>query len=193
MDGYWSQTTASGNVPRHAVSQARAANGDTARRVVVDSGKCLQCHEVLEAHGGNRVNNVQNCVTCHNTTLNEGGVSLNMKDMIHGIHAASATYGKDNVTYPGRLPNCVKCHTGTTYQADLPEGVLLSTDRIVGGGLDPTTQDLVVSPTAAACGRCHNTGTAIDHYRLMGGDVGATREVADLVAPPYPLAPVVGP
>jgi len=197
MDGYWSQTVGSASVPRHAVSLARVANGDTARRVVVDSNKCLACHVTIEGHGGNRINNVQNCVTCHNTTLNEGGVSFNMKDMIHGIHAASATYNFSDVTYPANLKHCTKCHIAEThvdsrgrtvvdrwtFQADLPSGVLLSTDSLVGGGLNPTPEDLVVSPTAAACGRCHNSSTAIDHFRLQGGDVDATRAEATVTGP----------
>jgi OmcA/MtrC family decaheme c-type cytochrome len=100
---------------------------DAVRRVVVKSGYdnvagvltpvgCLECHEIFEGHGGNRVNNVQVCVICHNPNLTSSARTVdtatqtlpaeliaalgsnplnypeipnNFKDMIHGIHSAS--------------------------------------------------------------------------------------------------------
>ena len=47
--------------------------GDLVRRQVVDSSKCLDCHESLELHGGARVNNVQVCAVCHNPNLSSSG------------------------------------------------------------------------------------------------------------------------
>jgi OmcA/MtrC family decaheme c-type cytochrome len=73
----------------------------------------MECHEILEMHGGSRVNNVQVCVICHNPNLSSSGRTLvqgsidnavvaalgpdplkypeatnNFRSMIHGIHAA---------------------------------------------------------------------------------------------------------
>ena len=69
LQGYYSQITAPASAAapngRHAISVVRAVAGDTARRIVVDSNKCANCHEWLEAHGGNRVLEPQVCVACH--------------------------------------------------------------------------------------------------------------------------------
>jgi len=87
----------------------------TPRREVVSLAKCQTCHNVndgLALHGGNRTDNVQNCVACHNpngTDINRrpddpdgtaDGVnmaavdgledqSISMQYMIHAIHSAS--------------------------------------------------------------------------------------------------------
>jgi len=168
---------------RYVPSAVKNVTGDTVRRQVVDSNSCLDCHKILAIHGGNRVNNVQLCVMCHNPNLGEGGgESFNLKDFVHGLHRASTAYpGFEEVTYPGALKHCTKCHIGTTYKADLPAGVLMTTNSVMG--IAPASTDNVVSPTAAACGRCHNASTSQDHFRLMGGDVGSTRAVATVTAP----------
>ena len=197
--------TAVGAINRYQTSVVRTVTGDTARREVVDSNSCLECHKVLALHGGNRVNNVQLCVMCHNPNLGVGGAkSVNMKDLVHAVHAGTTSYppwsnpvgtpsgrGWADITYPGELAHCTKCHIGTSYKADLPDGVLLSTNSEMG--LAPAGTDNVVSPTAAACGRCHSSSTSIDHFRLMGGDVGATRAEAAVTAPPTILAPDITP
>lgn len=73
-----------------------------ARRQVVASAKCLQCHETLSLHGNNRVNEPAICVTCHNPNNTDIEVrptdgsavdgkieeSIDFKRMIHAIHAA---------------------------------------------------------------------------------------------------------
>lgn len=49
---------------RHTISVSRSMANET-RRQVIDSAKCANCHEWFEGHGGNRVYDVQVCVTCH--------------------------------------------------------------------------------------------------------------------------------
>ena len=127
LQGYFTQIsggTGLDNVGRHTPAVSKAVTGDTVRRVIVKSGYdnvagvltpvgCLECHEVFEGHGGNRVNNVQVCVMCHNPNLTTSArtipdnvtknpaivakypgssltypeVAQNMAEMIHGIHA----------------------------------------------------------------------------------------------------------
>jgi OmcA/MtrC family decaheme c-type cytochrome len=113
LQGYFTQTTPA--LARHTKSVFKAATGDTARRVVVDNAKCLNCHDNLELHGGNRVNEVAVCVMCHNPNLSSSGRaalpanvtdpvliaaygtdplvypedSLNFKDMVHAIHGSA--------------------------------------------------------------------------------------------------------
>ena len=73
LQGYYTQVTSSGNVGRHAISVIKPVKDDAVRRTVVDSAKCSNCHEWFEGHGGNRVYDVQVCVTCHNPALATSG------------------------------------------------------------------------------------------------------------------------
>jgi OmcA/MtrC family decaheme c-type cytochrome len=74
------------------------------RRVIVDIAKCDVCHSMLSAHGDNRNDNTQACVTCHNPastdvgsrqTLTTAGIdglweqTIDFKHMIHAIHDGS--------------------------------------------------------------------------------------------------------
>jgi len=269
LQGYFTQinggTDAAGNalagVGRHTVAFAFSGaydnttgtlgSRDAVRRTVVKSWYdpttgnpvgCLECHEVFEGHGGNRVNNVQVCVMCHNPSLTTSGrtspnpttppagfypgnvlttdpttwpeTTNNMKEMIHGIHSASMRvtpfidirnrgtsgvffYDFAEVTYPGDLSHCTKCHISDTYKADLPVNLLYTTTKepVANGGTDnatnitaarftaPNATDLVNSPSVSACGYCHNTPVAIEHYIVNGGDVQAVRSTTLVTLP----------
>jgi len=50
----------------------KSVTGET-RRKVIDNAKCASCHEWFEGHGGNRVYDVQICVTCHVPGLTTSG------------------------------------------------------------------------------------------------------------------------
>ena len=285
------------NVARHTPAVMRNVTGDTARRVVAKSGYvngsgtlvddpsviaslapigCLECHEAFEGHGGNRVNNVQVCVMCHNPHLTTSGrtipdnvtinpiivsklgsnplnypeVTQQMPSLIHGLHGGFGTdpaatssqaaglrqqnvrvnnfqivrnrqetpgvYGvyidSDEVTYPGDLTHCTKCHfpanpgagnTSQSYKADLPPGILFATERVTTGstgetlsqiigarqsfqGHDPSGNptDLVTSPLVSRCGYCHDSPTEVGHFLSTGGgDVKNTRSTAELTPP----------
>jgi OmcA/MtrC family decaheme c-type cytochrome len=239
---------------------------------------CLECHEAFEGHGGNRVNNVQVCVMCHNPQLTTSGrtitaspinstlvdklgddplkypeVTQQMPSLIHGLHAG---FGNDpaatstqaaglrqqnvrvnnfvivrnrsngvyldsaEVTYPGDLTHCTKCHfpanagagnTSQSYKADLPTGVLFATEAVTTGdpnetlaqiigarqsfqGHDPSGNptDNVTSPLASRCGYCHDGPAEVGHFISTGGaDVKATRSTAELTPPK--LAPDITP
>jgi OmcA/MtrC family decaheme c-type cytochrome len=286
------------NVARHTPAVLRSVAGDTTRRVGVKSGYvndaktlvddpavvaslapigCLECHEAFEGHGGNRVNNVQVCVMCHNPQLTTSGrtipdnvtinpiivselgtsnplnfpeVTQQMPSLIHGLHAGFGTdpaatssqaaglrqqdvrvnnfqivrnrqaspgvYGvyldSDEVTYPGDLTHCTKCHfpanpgagnTSQSYKADLPPGILFATERVTTGntgetlsqiigarqsfqGHDPSGNptDLVTSPLVSRCGYCHDGPAEVGHFLSTGGgDVKNTRSTAELKPP----------
>jgi OmcA/MtrC family decaheme c-type cytochrome len=73
---------------------APAAN----RRAIVDTAKCLDCHKgSLYQHGGNRVDNVDLCVMCHNPAANEKNVRVNM-----GVDFTEAYDGKVGEAYDMR-------------------------------------------------------------------------------------------
>jgi len=92
-----------------------------ARRLVVDTTQCLNCHVgSLYQHGGNRVDNVDLCLLCHNTAANDqyvrvdgfgvdasesydgrAGQAFGMREMLHAVHSAGATTAPI-VIYRGR-------------------------------------------------------------------------------------------
>jgi len=307
LQGYFTQTSGGAgldNVGRHTPAVTKSVTGDTTRRVIVKSGYldntgaltddpakipfatpvgCLECHQAFEGHGGNRVNNVQVCVMCHNPGLTSSGrtipdnvtinptivsklgsnpllypeVTQNLGEMIHRLHAgfgndpaatsttaaglrernvrvnnfqivrnrqeSAGVYGvyidSAEVTYPGDLTHCTKCHfpanpgagnTSQSYRPDLPTGVLFTTEKVTTGnasetlaqiigarqsfqGHDPSGNptDLVDSPIAGKCGSCHDGPAEVGHFLSTGGaDIKATRSTAEL-APPLLLPDVL--
>jgi OmcA/MtrC family decaheme c-type cytochrome len=92
-----------------------------ARREVVDTGECLGCHVgSLYQHGGDRVDNVDMCILCHNSASNEKNVrvglgvdeseaydgkvgeTFEMKTMLHRIHSAGVEGQSPYVIYRNR-------------------------------------------------------------------------------------------
>ena len=256
LQGYFTQTNAIGtdNVARHTISVQKAVTGDAVRRTVIKGigynaegvgtpTGCLECHEVFEGHGGNRVNDVQVCVMCHNPNLTTSGrtitaspinpaitalfgtdplaypeVTNNFKELIHGLHAREMRVNEfvdirnrldgvllrgEEVTYPGDLSHCAKCHVGTTYQNVQVANGLLSTEKITTGvagetlaqinaarATVPNATDLVNTPTASACGYCHDTPATVSHFVTMGGEIKAPRGSASMTPPALePVSP----
>jgi len=91
------------------------------RRVVVDTSLCLGCHVgSLYQHGGDRVDNVDMCLVCHNSASNEQqvrvemgvdaseaydgkvGETFEMKTMLHRIHSAGEEGSPPYLVYRGR-------------------------------------------------------------------------------------------
>lgn len=194
-----------GTVERIAVTNAVAYAGVTdttpvPRRNAVAIEKCDDCHSQLSMHGNNRTDNPEVCVVCHNpnatdvnrragqcaTDLGTDDVSVDMKYMIHALHAAGATgvpydvcgFGNSPHTfdfvYPGRLNNCEGCHQDGGYYPVDPAVVLGTT---VSVGADPVspTDDVVVSPNSAVCSACHVSDLAKQHMMQNGGDFAATK------------------
>jgi OmcA/MtrC family decaheme c-type cytochrome len=174
-----------------------------ARRMVVDIGKCNDCHNQLSLHGNNRTDEPQVCVTCHNPNMTDfarrsgepcnsevGGddESIDFKRLIHSIHASGHNgvpfdvcgFGNSvhlyEVEYPGRLNNCEGCHEPDTYYPVEP-GELLGTTVDVNEPAD-VTDDVVISPNTAVCSACHIDALAVQHMQQNGGDFDA-RKAAD--------------
>jgi OmcA/MtrC family decaheme c-type cytochrome len=170
------------------------------RRNAVAIEKCDDCHNQLAMHGNNRTDNPEVCVICHNPNATDANrragqcaadlgtddVPVDMKFMIHALHASGATgvpyevCGFGNSThiydfhYPGRLNNCEGCHLDGGYYPVDPAEVLGTTVDI---GLDPLspTDDTVVSPNASVCSACHTTDLARQHMMQNGGDFDASK------------------
>lgn len=169
------------------------------RRHVVDIGKCNDCHKNLSLHGNNRSGNTEVCSTCHNPNatdiqrrvagsecdmvLGTDDVSIDMKRMIHGIHAGNVgicgyqntAHSYFDLVYPGHLNNCEGCHLADTYFPVDPAVVLAST---VDAGADRSTltDDVAISPNTAVCSACHTSSLATEHMRQNGGDFAAGKD-----------------
>jgi len=166
-----------------------------ARRNKVAIEKCDECHQQLSLHGNNRTDRPEVCVACHNpnaTDVNRrvagsgcetvtgtlDDQSIDMKYMIHRIHASGATvpygvcgFGNSgylfDVTYVGKLNNCEGCHVDDGYypvDSTLVSGTTMDAN-------DPTTfgDDVVTSPNAAVCSSCHMSDLARSHMQQNGG------------------------
>jgi OmcA/MtrC family decaheme c-type cytochrome len=171
----------------------------TERRSVVDIAKCDKCHKQLSLHGGNRTDNPQVCVGCHNpnatdiarrtgqclATLGADDTPIDFKRMIHAIHASGTIgvpfevcgFAGANVfdfVYPGRLNNCEGCHKADTYYP-VDGSAVHGTTADAGTDVSSPTDDTVISPNAAVCSACHTSDLAKEHMEQNGGDFAATK------------------
>jgi OmcA/MtrC family decaheme c-type cytochrome len=168
----------------------------TPRRQKVDIERCDNCHGLLSLHGGNRNDNPQVCVTCHNanaTDINrrpadpadaaDGKVeeSIDFKYMIHKIHAADiVVYGFGgsvndfrDVEYPQRLSNCTACHTDDGFYPVAADSGVLATTIDTGASRADPLDDVNITPNAAACSSCHTSGGVAAHMEIFGGSFDA--------------------
>ncbi|MCX2982529.1 OmcA/MtrC family decaheme c-type cytochrome [Halieaceae bacterium IMCC14734] len=201
------------NIPirdAHAFFSIDEADGmPVERRDSADIGACLSCHQNLVLHGQNRADNLQSCVACHNPrntdrdtravannppTDGKQEESIDMKTMIHAIHAAGMrenplqivgfrgfntyVFDEEHVQYPGRLGNCVTCHGDDGFELPLAAGVLATT---VDTGSDPSdpADDLVTTAATAVCASCHDSDLATGHMIDFGGRFATTQAAID--------------
>lgn len=120
--------------------------------------------------------------------------SLDFKSMIHAIHAPSIrenplqivgfrgfttyVYDENMVHYPGRLDNCLACHTDDGYQLPLAEGVLATTVNTGDNREDPR-DDTVATPMATACAGCHDGAVAMAHMSSNGASFATSQQAID--------------
>lgn len=112
----------------------RADPSTGVQRPIVENARCQACHVALgvgpDFHAGQR-NDATSCNFCHRPNQSSSAWSSNQKDFIHSIHgaekrlvpfnwhAASATKGYYQVTYPAVLNRCEMCHLPGTYDFSL--------------------------------------------------------------------------
>jgi OmcA/MtrC family decaheme c-type cytochrome len=126
--------------------------GAGARREIVATAKCNECHEQITGHEGTRVD-TRLCVTCHNpgssvATPSQPNVTVDFKVMIHKIHYNNAG---------AAVPSVV---VGTPLVAALPS-VIAGTPYVVGDTNFSARRPAGVTFTQDArnCTKCHD-GTA---------------------------------
>ncbi len=126
---------------------ASGITGNTARRVIVSSAKCNDCHDQLGTNPGfhsGGYNDANACAFCHTPNrASSGGWAAVAKMHVHGIHGAkkrsvpftwdgtSATDNFSMIGYPGILSNCEACHLPGTYDFSASQ----YTDALIGNML----------------------------------------------------------
>jgi OmcA/MtrC family decaheme c-type cytochrome len=118
--------------------------------------------------------------------LGSDDAPIDMKRMIHLIHASGATgvpyevcgFGNSvhvyDVAYPGHLNNCEGCHEPGGYYP-VEAGEILGTTVDVGADPASPIDDVVISPNASVCSSCHVSDLARTHMEQNGGDFAATK------------------
>ncbi len=137
-------------------------------------------------------------------SLNFPETTNNFKEMIHGIHAGGdrtepffnvrnrlpselTIVDASGIVFPGALNNCESCHlasmnTASTFDADLPTGVLPTTNVTFNGTNSvaaittarttvPNATDLVIGPITGACISCHDSAATKAHINSNGGQL----------------------
>ncbi|MBL0211634.1 MAG: OmcA/MtrC family decaheme c-type cytochrome [Holophagaceae bacterium] len=144
LQGYFTQISPA--AARHTVSVVKAVTGDTVRRTVIDSAKCANCHEWFEGHGGNRVYQVQVCVTCHVPGLTTSGRGISDTEL-ETYRAAGLFTAKDitnlaawGITIPNPVP------VGSNFALNFPQTTNNFKDMIHGihAGKDRTSPIAIV-------------------------------------------------
>ena len=146
-------------------------------REIVETATCDNCHTLLNAHGGARVE-VQYCVMCHNpgTTDPYSGNTLDFKVMVHKIHTGNTLPSIQTASGPNTTPTLGhglldrRLHevaeqfqyralsAGHAQLHDLP--------RSESSRLRPRRPTTTTVPTVEACGACHdnvNFATGANH------------------------------
>jgi OmcA/MtrC family decaheme c-type cytochrome len=155
-------------------------NTAVARRSVVDTAKCNDCHFDLSIHGGGRTANTELCSSCHNPNITCRSTTQNgttdLKVMAHGLHAGtfdSCGHDFTGVVYPGRLNNCEGCHKNNTFYP--VDGTRVFATSIVAGVRDNPDDDIRVTPNLAVCSTCHTSDLAVAHMKQNGASSEATQ------------------
>ena len=157
LQGYFTQSTLTPALARHTPSVVKYVTGGPARRVVVDNNKCLKCHEALELHGGNRVNETAVCVICHNPNLSSSGrgaLPANVTDPI-----LIAAYGTNPLVYPEDSNNFKNLVHGIHASAKRTTPYEFVCDRGTSGVFYYDWSEVTFPGILKNCETCHVAGT----------------------------------
>jgi len=171
------QTNKKGGLIVIAPNVQVVGTGYTGRRAIVEDKRCNACHQELGTftkdsfHAGQR-NDATTCSWCHNPNKTSSGWSADSTAFVHAIHAsakrsvpynwhaASATEGFFEVTYPGILNDCQTCHLPGTYDFSATPAAALSTRLLRTVGQGTYTASVSLSPYVAV-GQNYGSGFAV--------------------------------
>ncbi len=189
LQSYWQQD----GVARHAVSVFASIEGDEQRREIVNSDKCSGCHEWFEAHGGNRVYEVQVCALCHNPNLSSSGraadpaLAGNFSDNVEAVLANNGVDpadplspgpidGLNPLTFPEESQNLRELIHGihaSSVRSNEFAFVRLATFTNPPSNRPHNYADVGYPNDANNCEACHNPGTYDTNLPL--GELAGTR------------------
>jgi OmcA/MtrC family decaheme c-type cytochrome len=182
------------------------------RRQVAAMEACTTCHEerygVFNKHGGNRHNNVERCIICHNNNSTDiqrrtahGHDATNSPDgldetatnfmvMAHAIHgqgfreapiAIVEFSGAFNLKDARRYPGrLANCNQCHTGTTYYGMGPRGTTfDSSTGMDVNDVDGHIKTTAAMAACSSCHDSDGAKAHMRVMGGQDESTQAVYD--------------
>lgn len=160
LQGYFTQTGIGG---RYTPSVIKEVTNDPKRRTVVDNNKCLACHETLQLHGGNRVDNIAVCVVCHNPNLSSSGRGANLSTYVTGTNADTdatiAALGSDPLTYPEAAQNLKELVHGIHGSGKREFAFEFVRDRQTNGVFYFDWSEVTYPGILKNCKACHNDGT----------------------------------
>lgn len=144
----------------------------TLSRAIVPTSACRSCHgEDFKAHGGDRLT-VETCATCHvpGTFDANGGESLDLKVMIHKIHAGGelpSLAGPDGILWDNPATAVNEAADNGQYaiwgyrnvkhewwKAEFP--AVLANCQKCHQGAGANVDAWKTTPSLAACGSCHD-------------------------------------
>ena len=162
----------------------------TESRRIIDTGNCRTCHgEEFHAHGGDRLT-VEVCATCHvpGSVDPHGGQSLDLKEMIHKIHAGgelASIPGPDGIVWDNpATPANEAADNGSYaiwgYQNTKAEWWKVEFPSVLSNctkchndkpnvGATPQVANWKTVPSRKACGSCHDTTNFVTGANHQGG------------------------
>ncbi len=154
MQGYFSQTLSGSDIARHTRSKVLPIPGDAVRREVVSMNKCLNCHESLQLHGGNRVDDPGICKMCHTPSLTSSGRAADPTTL---PDATVAVLGDNPLVYPEESMN-LKDLVHSAHGADVRQAAFEFV-RNRNGGLYYNFAEITFPGILQNCETCHLPGT----------------------------------
>lgn len=146
-----------------AANVSKVATNFTARRVIVETARCNNCHAQLGVgptfHAGQR-NDAPTCTFCHNPNRTSTAWSANSKDFIHSIHggrirtvpfnwqALSESDNFSEVEFPSNINNCEACHAPNTFDFTIASTTTALPNMLASTvGVGKYNRDPVTNPT----------------------------------------------
>ena len=156
-----------GNNGAYTFQPSTGATTGIFSREIVETATCNNCHTMLSAHGGARVE-VQYCVMCHNpgTTDPSSENTVDMTVMIHKIHTGNTLPSIQTASGPNTTPtlgigywivgnkNSLNNFNTVLYPQDTRN---CQTCHVQGIPTLPDAANYNTVPTMKACGACHDT------------------------------------
>jgi len=142
-------------------------------RNIVTMANCATCHAGTKIHKGYAT---ELCVTCHNQNTSDPSdsdpsVTVDLKRIVHKLHYKGVNFQVHGESFakagfPGNVMKCTVCHN---ENATKPDSAVyeLTTGKSRSTTLE-NAANWYTTPTAEACGTCHDDTVAQGHIQTTG-------------------------